>query len=224
MKRKYSEHCEYLMHNANLPQRYTATTPPCNDPVTIAYTALAVSVIASTASGVVQYQQAEEQAKQAEYNAEAEADALKMEADRQQAETEANRRRTMLAQKRARSAQLSQIADTGFMTGTGTTLEIEADTWNKQQLELADMNYYSSLAQRELAYKGQTALEMGRQQAGQLRGQKTGIILNTVSDVAGSVGSAAMMSSKGSKTPGSAQTPSGAPGGAPAAPAMTSSK
>lgn len=218
MKRRYSEHCEYLMHNANLPQKYSATNPPCNDPVTIAYTALAVSVLASTASGVVQYQQAEEQAKQAEYNAEAEADALKIEADRQQAEMEANRRRTMLAQKRARSQQLSQIADSGFMTGTGTTLEIEADTWNKQQLELADMAYYNSLGQRELAYKGQTALEMGRQQAGQLRGQKVGIVLGTVGEVAGSVGSAAMASSKGSKTTGSAQTPGGTSSSAGSAP------
>lgn len=215
MKRRFSEHCEYLMHNANLPQRYNATNPPCNEAVSIG---LAVAAIISSAvSGAMQYQQAEEQAKQSEYNADAENKALKIEADRQQAEFEANRRRTMLAQRRARATQLSQIADSGFMTGTGTTLEIEADTWNKQQLELADMGYYNSLGQRELAYKRQTVLEMGKQQAGQYRGQKAGIIVNTIGKVAGQASTLASAADKGNGQQGggtgTAQTPSGGSAG-----------
>lgn len=158
---------------------------------TLAFTALAVSVIASAAQGVISYQQAEEQAKQSEYNAEAEASALKQEADRQQMEFEENRRRTVFSQRRARAEQLSEIAGSGILPGTGTALALEADTWNQQQRELSDQSYMNQLTQRQLGYQAGTALELGKQQASQLRGQRAGIIIGTVGNIAGSVASVA---------------------------------
>lgn len=161
------------------------------------YGAIAVSVISSAAQGVVSYQQAGEQAKQSEYNAEAEAKALKQEADRQQMEFEENRRRTAFSQRRARAEQLSQIAGAGILPGTGTALALEADTWNQQQRELADQSYMNQLTQRQLGYQAGTALELGKQQAGQLRGQRAGIILGTVGNIAGSLASVGKMGGGG---------------------------
>lgn len=178
-----SEHLDYLPLTTYVPNAYNSVRPPCNEPVSTTTLAI-VAIGASAAQGVMQVQQLNEQAKQAEYNAKAQAQAINQEANRQQAEFEANRRRTMLQQKRARSQQLSQLADTGFMTGTGTALEIEADTWSKQQLELADQSYYNSLNQRELSYQRTTALAMGRQQAEQYRGQRGAAIAGTVANMA----------------------------------------
>lgn len=216
MSRRFSEHLDYIAIAPGGPidtcKPYKA---PCNEPVS---TTLAIVALAATATqGVMQYQNAEQQAKQEEYNAEAQAAALRQEATRQQAEFEANRRRTMQAQRRARSQQLASIADSGFMTGTGTTLEIEADTWNKQQLELADMGYYNSLNQRQLGYQAQTALEMGRQQAGQIRSQKAGIVVGTVGQMA-SIGMQAKAAGAFSKAePGPSSTGPSAPPAAPTA-------
>jgi len=155
----------------------------------VIYGAIAASVIASAAQGVVSYQQAGEQAKQSEYNAEAEAKALSQEANRQQMEFEENRRRTAFAQRRARSEQLSQIAGSGILPGTGTALALEADTWNQQQRELADQSYMNQLTQRQLNYQAGTALELGKQQASQYRGQRAGIVIGTVGNIAGSMSS-----------------------------------
>lgn len=162
----------------------------------VVYAALAASVIASAAQGVISYQQAGEQAKQSEYNAEAEAKALKQEADRQQMEFEENRRRTAFSQRRARAEQLSQISGAGILPGTGTALALEADTWNQQQRELADQNYMNQLTQRQLGYQAGTALELGKQQAGQLRGQRAGIIIGTVGNIAGTVAGVGKVGSK----------------------------
>ena len=156
-------------------------------PDIVVYAALAVSVIASATQGVISYQQAGEQAKQSEYNAEAEAAALKQEAVRQQTEFEENRRRTAFSQRRARAEQLSEISGAGILPGTGTALALEADTWNQQQRELADQNYMNQLTQRQLSYQAGTALELGKQQASQLRGQRAGIIVGTIGNIAGSL-------------------------------------
>jgi hypothetical protein len=155
----------------------------------VIYAAIAASVVSSAAQGVVSYQQAGEQAKQSEYNAEAEAEALSIEANRQQMEFEENRRRTAFSQRRARSEQLSEIAGSGILTGTGTALALEADTWNQQQRELSDQNYMNQLSQRQLNYQAGTALALGKQQASQYRGQRAGIILGTAGNIAGSVAS-----------------------------------
>jgi len=164
------------------------------------YAALAASIIASAAQGVVSYQQAGEQAKQSEYNAEAEANALKQESIRQQTEFEENRRRTAFAQRRARAEQLSEIAGSGILPGTGTALALEADTWNQQQRELADQSYMNALSQRQLTYQAGTALELGKQQASQYRGQRAGIIIGTVGNIAGSVAGAGKIGGGGGES------------------------
>lgn len=168
-------------------------------PDIVIYAALAVSVIASATQGVIAYQQAGEQAKQSEYNAEAEAAALKQEAVRQQTEFEENRRRTAFAQRRARAEQLSEIAGSGIQLGTGTALALEADTWNQQQRELADQSYMNQLSQRQLNYQAGTVLELGKQQASQLRGQRAGIIVGTVGNIAGTVAGAGKLGGGGAQ-------------------------
>lgn len=159
--------------------------PLCNDPLTA--TAIAVSVIGTAAATTTQVIQTRNAAKQAELNAEAEAQALNREAQRQQIEFEENQRRLARQQKAFRSSQLARIAESGFLTGTGTALDLEADTWAQQQRELADQQYVQSVQQQSLQYKAGTALELGRQQSSMLRSQTLGTVAGGVGSIAGTL-------------------------------------
>lgn len=204
---RFSEHLDYLAISPGGPIDVVhPCKAPCNSgleaPVIFALVAAGASVAGTTAN-VIQTRNA---AKQAELNAEAEAKALNQEARRQQMEFEENQRRMAKQQKAFRSAQLARMADSGFFTGTGTTLELEADTWAQQQRELNDAQYVQAIGKQQLQYRAGTALEMGRQQASQLRGQIAGQIFQGV----GQVAQIGMGAAKGG---GSPDTGGGRPGG-----------
>lgn len=159
---------------------YSATRPPCNEVVSgIVMLALAA------ASTYISYDASQTQEKQAEYNAQAQADAIGAEQARQAAENEENRRRAVQEQRRYRASQLAAMGGSGAMLGTGTSLALEADTWAKQQTELADQQRVSDLAQRQLAYQRQSTLDMGAQTAAGIRRDATG---QAISGVASAVG------------------------------------
>lgn len=162
---------------------YCATRPPCNTGMEI--TGLVLMLVGSA----VQYNSAQNAAKQSELNAQAQSDAIGQEQQRQAVQEQENQRRAVQEQRRFRAAQLSAMGGSGAMLGTGSTLALEADTWAKQQTELADQQRMSDLSQRNLAYQASSTLEMGRQQASQIRADATG---RAISDL----GSAAATASK----------------------------
>lgn len=151
----------------------------------LAYTAVITSIVASAAGSYVSYQSSQTAAKQAEYNADAQRNAIAEEQKRKALEDSENQRRAAQEQRRQRAMQLNAMAGSGAMLGTGTPLAIEADTWAKQQIELADQQRVADLAQRNLAYEGYTAGVMGSQQAAQHRRDATGAALSGLASVAG---------------------------------------
>ena len=151
----------------------------------LGYVALYGSLISSAAGAYMSYQSSQTAAKQSEYNAEAQQRAIAEEQKRKALEDSENQRRAAQEQRRQRAMQLNAMAGTGAMLGTGTPLAIEADTWAKQQIELADQQRTADLAQRHLAYEGYTAGVMGSQQAAQHRRDATGAALSGLASVAG---------------------------------------
>lgn len=133
-----------------------------------------VGLVAGAAGSAVSYVSSQNAAKQAELNAQAQSDALGQEQQRQAVQEQENQRRAVMEQRRFRAAQLSAMGGSGAMLGTGSTLAIEADTWAKQQTDLADQQRMSELSQRNLAYQASSTLEMGKQQASQMRAEATG--------------------------------------------------
>lgn len=207
---RISDHLDYCPLNAGGPVNniYSATRPPCNVLESTAATiALYASLAATAASTTISVVQSQRQAKQAELNAKAEANALNREAQRQQLELEENRRRLARQQRMFRAAQITRMADSGFMTGTGTNLQIEADTWAKQQTELADQTYLKNLSQGELRYKAGVALEMGAQQASQIRAQIPGTVLSGIGSMAGTAMNAGVGAKKTAPNTTTATTP-----------------
>jgi hypothetical protein len=177
-------HSESLYLGPILPggpvSHYSATHPPLNEVVSgIVMLALAA------ASTYISYDASQTASKQAEYNAEAQADAIGAEQKRQAMEDEENRRRAVQEQRRFRAAQLSAMGGSGAMLGTGTSLALEADTWAKQQTELADQQRVNDIAQNQLAYQRQSTLAMGKAEAGAIRANATG---QAISGVASAVG------------------------------------
>jgi len=144
-----------------------------------------VAIAAALASAYVSYDSSQTQAKQAEYNADAQQKAIAEEQKRQAAQESENQRRASQEQRRQRAMQLNAMAGSGAMLGTGTPLAIEADTWAKQQIELADQQRTADLAQRQLAYEGYTAGIMGSQQAAQHRRDATGAAISGLASAAG---------------------------------------
>jgi hypothetical protein len=190
---RISSHYDYITFFPGGPvnELYSPTKPPLNIIAslgTVGSLALYASLAATAASTTMSVVQSQNQAKQAELNAKAESNALTRESQRQQLELEENRRRLAREQRRFRSTQLSRIADSGIMTGTGTALALEADTWARQQTELADQTYLKNLTQSELGYKAGQALELGKQNASQLRAGATGTVLSGIGSMAGTVG------------------------------------
>jgi hypothetical protein len=171
--------------------------PPCNDPVTAA---AVIAVGATAGSTVMQIRQAGNAAKQAEMNAEAQAQAINQEQKRQALEQTENQRRAAVEQKRFRSAQFAAMASSGAMTGTGTALDIEADTWAQQQLQLADQRYLADVQQRGLAAQASTVRQMGAAEASQIRGTRAGTALQGLASMA----QIAMMYKAGAGKPGNA--------------------
>jgi hypothetical protein len=151
----------------------------------LGYVALYASLAASAAGSYMSYQSSQTAAKQAEYNADAQRNAIAEEQKRKAAEDAENQRRASQEQRRVRAMQLNAMAGTGAMLGTGTPLAIEADTWAKQQIELADQQRVADLAQRQLAYEGYTAGVMGKQEAAQHRRDATGAVISGLGSMAG---------------------------------------
>ena len=152
---------------------------------TISLYASLASLAASAVGGYIAYDSGQTAAKQAEYNAQAQADAIGAEQERQAAETEENRRRAAVEQRRARATQLAAMGGNGAMLGTGSSLAIEADTWAKQQTELADQQRLTDLSQHQLSYQRQSTIAMGRAQAGQIRADATGQAISGIASAAG---------------------------------------
>jgi hypothetical protein len=176
-----SEHIDYLPLYEGGPMRgYCATRPPCNE---IVSTVLLVG--ASLAGTYMSYESAQTAAKQSEYNAQAQSDAIGAEQRRQAAENAENQRRAVQEQRRFRASQLAAMAGNGAMLGTGSSLAIEADTWAKQQTELADQQRINDLAQNQLAFQRTNTLQMGAQQAAGIRRDATGQAISGIASAAG---------------------------------------
>lgn len=164
-----SEHFDYLsLHPGGPICDYCATRPPCNTGMEVA------GLIIMLAGSAMQYNSAQNAAKQSELNAQAQSDAIGQEQQRQALQEQENQRRAVVEQRRFRASQLAAMGGSGAMLGTGSTLALEADTWAKQQTELADQQRMADLSQRNLAYQASSTLEMGRQQASQMRADATG--------------------------------------------------
>jgi len=151
---------------------------------TIAAISAGVSAAAATAGTVMSVRQANNAAKQAEMNADAEAKAIAQEKKRQSIEQAENQRRAAQQQNRMRAQQRAAMAGTGAMMGTGTVLDIEADTWAQQQLQLADQRYMFDLGQRQLTAQRTAVLDEGKAQASQIRGTRAGTVLSGMAQVA----------------------------------------
>ena len=166
----YRDHTDYAPLFTGGPVGfYSPTRPPCGEVVS----GIVMLALAAT-SAYISYDSAQTQAKQMEYNSQAQADAIGAEQKRQALEDEENRRRAVQEQRRFRAQQLAAMGGSGAMLGTGTSLALEADTWAKQQTELADQQRVSDLAQRQLAYQRSSTLEMGAQTAAGIRRDATG--------------------------------------------------
>lgn len=144
-----------------------------------------IGVAASLAATAISYDSAQTSAKQAEYNAQAQADAIGDERKRQALELRENQRRAAVEQRRVRASQLAAMAGQGTMLGTGSSLAIEADTWAKQQTELADQQRVADLSQRQLAYQRTATLQMGQQTAAGIRRDATGQAISGIASIAG---------------------------------------
>jgi hypothetical protein len=133
----------------------------------------------------MQIRQAGNAAKQAEMNAEAQAQAIGQEQKRQALEQGENRKRAAMEQRRFRASQLSALASTGAQLGTGTALDIEADTWAQQQQQMADQQYLYDVGQRALGAQASTVRQQGRGEANAIRGQMAGTALSGLAQTAG---------------------------------------
>ena len=186
---RYRDHLDYIPLNTGGPIGiHCSTRPPCNDvitPTVLAWASLATSVIGGATSAYMQYDSAQNAAKQAEYNAQAQADAIGEERKRQALESQENQRRAVQEQRRQRATQLAAMAGSGAMLGTGSSLALEADTWAKQQTELADQQYVNQLSQRQLAYQRTSTLQMGQQTAAGIRRDATGQAISGIASTAG---------------------------------------
>lgn len=149
------------------------------------YVGLIAYVAIAAAGTAISYNSSQTAAKQAEYNTQAQADAIGAEQKRQAAETEENRRRSVQEQRRFRASQLAAMGGNGAMLGTGSSLALEADTWAKQQTELADQQRLTELSQQQLSYQRRSTLAMGQAQAGQIRADATGQAISGIASVAG---------------------------------------
>jgi hypothetical protein len=176
-----SDHLDYLPLIPGGPVGfYRATRPPCNATVVGI-----IGAVAALASTYISYDAAQTAAKQSEMNAQAQADAIGEERKRQALEEDENRRRAVVEQRRFRAQQLAAMSGNGAMLGTGTSLAIEADTWAKQQTELADQQRMAELSQRSLAFQQANTLAMGGQQAAALRREGTGAAISGLASAAG---------------------------------------
>lgn len=174
------EHLDYMP--LSCPTFGWGVKPPCNDPVTPWLAAAAL--IAGGTGTAMQIRQAGNAAKQAEMNADAQAKAIGQEKKRQALEQSENQRRAATEQRRFRASQFAAMASTGAMTGTGTALDIEADTWAQQQLQLADQQYLADVGQRALSAQASTVRQEGYAQASQIRGTRAGTALQGLASMA----------------------------------------
>ena len=178
----YRDHTDYAPLFTGGPVGfYSPTRPPCGEVVS----GIVMLALAAT-SAYISYDSAQTQAKQMEYNSQAQADAIGAEQKRQAMEDEENRRRAVQEQRRFRAQQLAAMGGSGAMLGTGTSLALEADTWAKQQTELADQQRVNDIAQNQLAYQRQSTLAMGSAEAGAIRANATGQAISSLASTASS--------------------------------------
>jgi len=186
---RYRDHLDYIPLNTGGPIGiHCSTRPPCNDvitPTVLAWASLATSLVAGGTSAYMQYDSAKSTAEQASLNAQAQADAIGEERKRQALESQENQRRLVQEQRRQRATQLAAMAGSGAMLGTGSSLALEADTWAKQQTELADQQYVNQLSQRQLAYQRTSTLQMGQQTANAIRAEATGQAISGIGQTLG---------------------------------------
>ena len=181
---RYRDHLDYIPLNTGGPIGiHSATRPPCNDPTTIVLGVL--SLASAAASTYISYDSSKDAAKQTELNSQAQADAIGEERKRQALEAQENQRRAAVEQRRVRASQLAAMAGQGTMLGTGSSLAIEADTWAKQQTEMADASRVAELSQRQLAYQRTATLQMGQQTAAGIRRDATGQAISGIASIAG---------------------------------------
>lgn len=142
-------------------------------------TVVAIAAVAASAAGTyMSYSASQQQAKQSKFNAEAQSKALGMEQQRQAAETEQAQRRKIMEQRRFTAGQEAALSDTGFLSTTGSPLEILADTRTAQQREIVDMTYQNDTTNWQLGSRAQGALYEGASQANAIRGQAGGTLLS----------------------------------------------
>jgi hypothetical protein len=149
------------------------------------YVGLIAYIAVAAAGTAVSISSAQTAAKQQEYNAEAQSDAIGAEQKRKALEDEENRRRAVQEQRRFRATQLAAMGGSGAMLGTGSSLALEADTWAKQQTELADQQRVNDIAQNQLAYQRSSTLQMGQQAAAGIRRDATGQAISGIASAAG---------------------------------------
>lgn len=210
MKRHFTDHCLPPECPTTFGDNYNRK-PPLNVIESLGvvgsislYASLAATA-ASTALSVTAQQTA---ADQAEVNAEAQRDALINERQQKELVFSENQRRLAEEQRRFRAKQLASIADSGIVAGVGTALQIEADTFKQQNVDLGDAAILNQVEQGNLTYQAGAALQMGKAEAAGYRRAATGSLISGIGSMVGTVGGAAKSPYKApTKTATSSYTP-----------------
>jgi len=143
------------------------------------------SVAAGIAGAAISIDSGNKQAKQATLNAQAQAEALADEQARKNLELSENRKRAVVEQRRQRSQLLAEQSETGGLLGSGSELAVLAREIEYQGIQLRDETYLSTLEQRELQYRGTSALAMGANAAANARMQGYGSAISQLGSAAG---------------------------------------
>ena len=148
-----------------------------------AYVAIASAVVGAAGTGY-SYYASQQQAKQSKLNAQAQANAMSAEQQRQALEANQAQQRKVMEQRRFTAAQQAALADTGFLSTTGSPLDILADTHTAQQRELADLGYQRDAVNWQLGSQATAAIGSGNSQANAIRGQAGGTLLSNAASTA----------------------------------------
>lgn len=145
-----------------------------------------VAVAAALAGTAQSYYASTQAAKQSEMNANAQSQAIGAEQQRQALETEQTQRRKIMEQRRFTAMQENQLSGSGFLSTTGSPLDILADTYTAQQRELHDVGYQNDTNQWGLSSQAQAAIGQGNSQAGAIRSQAGATLLSNLGTTASS--------------------------------------
>lgn len=139
---------------------------------------------AAAAGAYVSYSASQQQAKQSRMNASAQAQAIGMEQQRQALETNQAQQRKIMEQRRFNASQVNALSEGGFLSTTGSPLDILADTHTAQRREITDMGYQNDTTQWQLGAKAQSAISEGNSQARATMGQAGGTLLSNLGSIA----------------------------------------